>query len=343
MLIYLFIAVTPFFLHLAFITAEDRVAKKLFIATGIGVTLLIGLRDQIGSDWGAYLAWYEFARDNDFLTTMLASDPGYMALNWFLAQFDLTIYAVNTFCALIFCIGVFSYCAKEPLPWLALILAIPYLVLVVAMNYTRQSVAIGLFLYSLLACRSGSLWKAIAFLVGAVLFHKSAIVFSYILFFQRKRSPLVMLLLSSTCIFFGYVMLQESFGMVVTQYIELQMSSEGALYRTVLNVFFAIIFICFIRKNSLYSSDASVLFSFSIVAIFSLLLVSSASTFVDRLSLYLAPLQLSVLPRLISSYRNRYTLFVAALCLSAFSLLFIWIFGTYSPNATAFIPYKFIF
>jgi hypothetical protein len=44
-----------------------------------------------------------------------------------------------------------SFCRTQPRPWLALTLAFPYLVVVVAMGYTRQGVAIGLEMLALLA------------------------------------------------------------------------------------------------------------------------------------------------------------------------------------------------
>ncbi len=324
-------------------TLERSPAKFAFIVTGILVILLVGLRHEIGPDWDNYVAWYKFAQDNDLFTTAFASDPGYMTLNWILAQLDLSIYAVNVLCALVFSLGLFRYCAKEPLPWLALLLATPYFIIVVAMNYTRQSVAIGLFLCSLLACRSGNTWRAIAFLVFATLFHKSVIVFAFILALQNKISLPRLFLIFAGSIFLGYVMLEPLFDMILKQYIEFPMESGGALFRVALNGSFAVLFILFVRKSPSFRSDANLLFSFSLLSIVALLFVDIASTFVDRLSLYLMPLQLSVLPRLISLHQDNFTKHIAALGVGCFSFFTLWIFMIYSPNAPAFVPYKFIF
>ena len=39
---------------------------------------------------------------------------------------------------------------RQPMPWLGLLVAIPYLVIVVGMGYSRQAIALGLFYWHLL-------------------------------------------------------------------------------------------------------------------------------------------------------------------------------------------------
>ncbi len=44
--------------------------------------------------------------------------------------------------------GLVQFCRKQPLPWLALAVAAPFIIIVVGMGYTRQSVALGFILLS---------------------------------------------------------------------------------------------------------------------------------------------------------------------------------------------------
>ena len=70
-------------------------------------------------------------------------------LNWLAARTELGPYFVNTVCAALFAWGLVVFCRAQPRPWLALVVAVPYLVTVVAMGYTRQGTAIGLAMLAL--------------------------------------------------------------------------------------------------------------------------------------------------------------------------------------------------
>ena len=59
----------------------------------------------------------------------------------------------------IFAIGLVVFCRNLPRPWLALAVAVPYLVIVVAMGYSRQGVALGLAMLGLVALgKKGTGW-----------------------------------------------------------------------------------------------------------------------------------------------------------------------------------------
>jgi hypothetical protein len=64
----------------------------------------------------------------------------------------------------------------QPRPWLALTLAFPYLVMVVAMGYTRQAVAIGVECLALLALERDRLLVFLGWIALAATFHKTALV-----------------------------------------------------------------------------------------------------------------------------------------------------------------------
>src|SRR5690606_26538366 len=123
----------------------------VWIIFGFVLTICIGLRYQVGGDWYNYMGHLAAAQGQSWYALATQSDPGYKLLNRLSLSLGWDIYGVNTIAALIFSIGLIAFCRRLPRPWLAAAVAIPYLVIVVAMGYTRQGIALGLSLLGLLA------------------------------------------------------------------------------------------------------------------------------------------------------------------------------------------------
>lgn len=79
-----------------------------------------------------------------------------------------------TVCAAIFVIGLAKFALRQPNPWLVLI-AVPYLIIVVAMGYTRQAAAIGLVMWGLATFDRGRVRQFAVAVLAAVTFHFTAI------------------------------------------------------------------------------------------------------------------------------------------------------------------------
>ena len=115
-----------------------RIARSALLALGVFLTLLIGLRDQVGGDWFSYLPYIARSTGLTLVDVFLESDPGYGLFNWIGANLGGSVFLVNTLCGLVFTIGLLAFCRSQPRPLLALTLAFPYLVTVVAMGYSRR-------------------------------------------------------------------------------------------------------------------------------------------------------------------------------------------------------------
>ena len=139
----------------------DKLVNAIpWVTVGLLCFLMIGLRYKVGGDWDNYLTYLDHARPREFsigdtLQTAWGNATGYMLLSWIVIQLGMGIYAVNIVCAAIFTVGLMKYCRNQPMPWVALAAAVPYMVYGVAMGYTRQSVAIGFFLWGLSFLREG--------------------------------------------------------------------------------------------------------------------------------------------------------------------------------------------
>ncbi len=72
--------------------------------------------------------------------------------------------------------GVVRFSRAQPLPWLSLLVAIPYLIIVVSMGYTRQSAALGLLLIGLVSLGNGHMRWFVLWVMLAATFHKSAVL-----------------------------------------------------------------------------------------------------------------------------------------------------------------------
>ena len=128
-------------------------------AIWLSTALLIGLRDEVGGDWGNYFRYLSDVAGRDLDDVIQMGDPGYEVLNWISVQIDWGIYGVNLMCGVFFATGLVVFCRHQRLPWLALAVAVPYLLIVVAMGYSRQGVALGIAMLGLTALGRGStLW-----------------------------------------------------------------------------------------------------------------------------------------------------------------------------------------
>lgn len=162
-------------------------SNHIFFACFVVVlSLIIGLRFEVGPDWFLYVSNMEIYSEFSFANFFLVSDPGYALLNSIALDLNFGIWFPNLLCGIIFCYGLFVTCKKTPNPWLALTIAIPYAVMVMSMNYTRQAAAFGFFLLAINHADDNRLRPLI--LMGlATLFHKSAIIgFPIIILTHRK-------------------------------------------------------------------------------------------------------------------------------------------------------------
>ncbi|MBF0613979.1 MAG: EpsG family protein [Magnetococcales bacterium] len=353
MIIYwlLFLFIACFALLEQFDTKKARFRLLLTVfwnAVAVIFVLIMGFRYEVGADWYSYLEHLEFARNNDlFEVIYVQKDPAYATLNWIGANFFGDIYFVNTVCAIIFIWGVFKFCSNQPLRWLALAVATPYLIFVVGMGYTRQGVALALVMASLLFMQAGSVWGFVFFVLIASTFHKvSIILIAFVLFVFTDR----VLLMIPLAFLGGFVMfavfLQESLEMMIDVYIGTEFASSGALTRLIMNAIPAILFLMFRLRFKLfenkYTYNLWMVLSWSAILLLCVLDFSPSSTLIDRLAVYLLPIQIYIFSRLPyvfgGSSRVLSLGIVIGLLVYSAAIQFVWF--KFAVNAYAWLPYK---
>jgi hypothetical protein len=324
-----------------------RIASTTVLGLGIFLTLLIGLRDQVGGDWFSYFPYLDRSVGLPFSDIFQEEEPGYGLVNWIAANWGGSVYLVNTICGLIFSIGLLQFCRAQPRPWLALTLAFPYLITVVAMGYTRQGVAIGLEMIALLALQRDRLLQFLAWIALAATFHRPVLVLLLLpastLSGSLRFSQLIRLILLFGAAFGLYsAVIAPDLDYYVQGYIEAEYQSQGALIRVVLCLLPALAFL-FHRRRFQLSPDVQRIWTLisilAVVAAVGLFTVAS-STAVDRLALYLIPLQIFVGSRIpdtrllgiTSSNWNQ------LLILFSFSVLIVWLL--FAAHASRWLPYR---
>jgi hypothetical protein len=310
----------------------------------LSLTLLIGLRVEVGGDWFNYLGYLERIRYYKFPEVFELSDPGYQFVNWLSVQFGWDIWGVNLFCGLVFSTGLVVFCRSLSRPWLALTVAVPYLVTVVAMGYTRQGVALGLAMFGLVALgRKNTFWFVFWVVLGAT-FHKSAVLLLPIAALAATRNKYFTTFWVGLAAVLAYVvLLQDEVDALYQNYIIAEYESQGALIRTAMNAVPAFILLIWRKRFRLAEGEAPLWrwFAYISLTFVAVLLATPATTAVDRVGLYMLPLQLVVfahLPEVLGGSPKSRAILVLGVVTYYGLVHFVWL--NFASHAFAWLPYR---
>ena len=311
------------------------------------IALMIGLRHQVGGDWANYLGNIEGTASLTLSETFAISrgDPADCLLKWIASQSGFGIYLVNSVYAMLFTWGLLTFCRMQPRPWLALTVAVPYLITVVAMGYSRQGVAIGLVMLGLATLENKGVLKFVLWVALAAIFHKSAIILVPLAVVAGTRRRLLTLFWVgvTAALLFG-LLLQEHLDNLVSGYITDQYESSGAAIRVAMNALPAALFLLFRKRFRLPPAQRSfwTWMAWSALAFVVLLYVSPSSTAVDRVALYWIPLQLFVwsrIPDAMGRPAGANAVWVYAVVGYSAVVYFVWLF--FATYAYLWLPYQF--
>jgi len=324
------------------------------------LVLMIGLRHQVGGDWGRHLINLDIIAEASMAEALaIGLDPSNIILNWLATQWGGGVYFVNTVCAAIFAWGLVVYCRSMPLPWLALTVAVPYLVVVVAMGYTRQGGAIGLAMLGMVALGRGRVFRYVLWIALAASFHKSAVIMIPLaIFFGSGRTRLHSVLVAGVVLLLFRLLyelqlmdslelpLMYSFKYLISTYLEYNIyQSSGAAIRVAMNALPAAVFLIFRNRFNLLPAQRGFWTWMALcgVAFVALLAISpSSSTAVDRVALYWIPLQLFVwshLPVALGRPGRASLRWVRYIVIYSATVQFGWLF--FAQTAFAWLPYQF--
>lgn len=307
--------------------------------------VFIGLRHNVGMDWNNYLRMIEKANGVDFLYALSIAEPGYALILWISGQAGWGVYSANLAAAAIMLYGLFRYAKQTPSPWIALLAALPFLVIVTGMSAARQAMAIGVLLWLVATWSNSSTFKRTIMIFLAASFHMSAIIFLIFVAFNANIRPS---LKASFGIFMSAVaiyILQSSgqadyydslYGSGQTEVTQ----SSGALFHVLFNAGPALI--CFLlgrRARNILLYDP-LHFQFAIAALLLIPLALVFSTAAYRVNLYFFPVALSFFSRVPLLFHDaRYRLFIRCI-ISVFFLFYLWFWLSAANSAIAYKNYR---
>lgn len=310
----------------------------------LGLTVVIGFRYEVGGDWFNYFRYIETAERLALAEAFAREDPGYWLLNLISVQLGWGITGVNVLSGFIFSAGLVLFCRNCPRPWLALTVAMPYLVIVVGMGYARQAVALGLCLIAFLALERRRYLKFLIWVLLAATFHKSAALLIPLAGVTATRNRWIIAGLSVLLLLGAYyTLILDSVDRLLTQYVDAELQSYGAKVRLFMNAVPGALFLMY-RNRIRFSEEQYKLWrNFSIISIFMLLAlyVTPYSTALDRMALYILPLQMIVFSRLpdLVCRSGQMKAAVGLGIISYYALvLFVWL--NFAVHAFAWVPYR---
>ena len=366
---YWFMFSIPVLMSILPIKFNNSLNYRLLLTYAFICVLFIGFRFGVGGDWIRYLQMSNIAYNMNFLDFIIPDkfiytqeqlesmrweklqelrlgiyNPGFLIIIWISQHIGLDVLGLNLLCASVFMFGLHKLCKTQPYPWLAYVVAFPYLITVVAMGYVRQSFVIGIAFWCFSIWQKNEKYHEIKIIILALIgitFHKSLLlilflttirnkgkVINYKYFFLVLPLALLIFILSPTIIetIIGYLKEETLF-------------SKGAFIRLLMNIPPCLLLIYFYRNFKEFG-DRRLWTLISFFSIIAFLASSYASTFIDRLGLYLISLQIVVysrIPLFINNVNVR-KLFIYAICTFYFLVLFVWL--NYSDSSWAWIPYK---
>lgn len=315
-----------------------------FLVASVFTVLLIGLRFRVGGDWEAYMRMYDDISLLALPDGMRVTDPAYALINWVAARSDLGIGLVNLVCAGVFTGGIATLAWRTPNPALAMLIAVPYLVIVVAMGYTRQAAAIGVVCFAVATGSERRTVRLVVLIGIAALLHKTAIlILPIVLRPVIQRNMLFGILGGLVFIVLFGALLRGSSDQLINSYVQGDYNSQGALVRILMNIGPACIYLILHKKMELSKLQHDFWMSCSILALVSVigLVVASASSGIDRLALYLIPLQLVVyskLPYVFSKAGKSSPSILLGVIGYSLAVQYVWL--SYADNAFAWLPYR---
>lgn len=347
---YLLLFLYPLLGHLLRPRISENAETASWWALGFLWVLIIGFRIEVGCDWDGYLQLYnnffatgdfgDLTLQHSFWFTLFNWDAGYIFLTWASAKLGLGIYGINIACGTLIVCGLSAFCRKMPAPWLAWLIATPYFLTVVSMGYSRQATALGLFFWSLRFLLDDRRAYFVILVILATLFHKTAFFLLPLGFLPWPLHKSRLLILTLFPVVLAIIFLTPY---LFTSYIiSSPYHSDGAPIRAAMNALPALLLLLFRNHCRPEHSHPPVVHWMALAGIIGIALVWFATTAIDRLGLYLLPIQVYVWSYLpfapdigVRHFRFIATALVASIYAAA---LIVWLL--YAEHRECWLPYQ---
>ena len=317
-------------------------SRAAWIGAGLALILIIGTRRYVGADWSNYELQFYANASQTLIQSWRDTDIAYATASWLVYKSGLEIYGLNLVCAAILVVGVMTFASRQQDPWLALTVAVPYTLLVVGMGYTRQSAALGLEFFAITALADRRLVRFAIFAIAAVLFHKSAIVLLPLALLVNTGRPVLTatVLIATAVVGSRLAAYYADFDVLRSTYVDQRLSSDGTLARLLVASVSAVGFIIIAGNVPMSPLGRQIMVALSLATIALLSVSWTSSTAIDRVALYVFPVQMTFWGNVSRTLRPPQLAIVSRMaCVGAYGLfMFVWLGSSF--HAWYWLPYR---
>ena len=309
---------------------------------------IIGLRYDIGPDWFAYTTHFERYGNMAIGELIAEGEFGWSLLVLLVDETGWGMTGMTMIAAIVYCLGVFAIARVCQEPMLAVVAAVPYLSIAVAMSGMRQAMAMGFIFLILAKWYRWPLTAKLSLILLASTFHFSALALLAVVVFEARMSLIQRLVIA------GFITGVITYAVASTaarmdEYAKnygtggYAADAQGALFHVLLTAAPALVYFLFRRRWVKVYGRLPVIDLFAGVGVAALFFVFLFPTVTDRMTLYFAGVALIIqanLPRLWRTQFERYVVRAALIVLNVIAMSTFLFAGN---KAASFVPYASIY
>ena len=310
-LFYWSIFLPPIIASLNFISIKKKLSNSLYIFYFVFLALMVGTRLEVGGDWGIYLHnFFSNGTEFDIFNFKIRSDWGYEIFSYLIYANGFTIIHLNILAAFFSFYCLFLFSKQYNNKWLLLSIAYPYLIIIVFMGFSRQSLALSFIFLTLISANKGNYKLVLLYSILGILFHKSSLLYFLIILISSDKIIGILFknfILVTFIAFITFYSFSDMSNMIGVYLIKPEaFFSSGAFPRYLLTFIAAVIFLLNRKKFNFSNFEYRFCLFNSILVLFLSLLLIKYSTFVDRVLIYFIPFQILIFVNVayISKYKR---------------------------------------
>lgn len=307
--------------------------------------VLVGsLRFEVGADWLPYDSIYRDIEGGGLLYGFERIDPLFGALNWVSSRIGTGIYLVNGVCCFLLGYGTLLVARQFREPWMAITIAVPYLLIVIGFGYVRQAAAIGLILIAIDShVRQKRMRTLVCFGLAAGFHATSILVFPVVAGALIRRNPFLASLAGVLLAGLYYFVLAARLGLVQQNYENNDYESSGALVRLMMGLIPAVVILLRLRAFETNARARSIWLAFALanLGLLAAYSISTSTTAVDRIAQYFAVIQVVAYGefRGLTEVPNQMVI-LARMALIALAVAVQGVWLIYATHSVYWVPYK---
>lgn len=318
-------------------------SKKLLIANLIFVSIFIGFRESVGGDWYNYLNIYNESKNLDFFLNVYKRYGIYSFFGLTFGNLNIPVNFTNYIYSSIFIYGIYEFIKTDRNPYFSLIIFFPIFLIIVGMGFTRQSAAIGIYLYLISKMKFQPIFDMSLILFSIFLIHISA-VFCILPFFCKyifnKNNYNLIFIVIILIILFSTIFIEQIYFYIQYYIYKDVIYSVGAIPRIILCVIPSIIF--FYNFKFFKEKDNFIIWFFSAsisIIFFLLIMIKTTNPALDRFAFFLIPFQAYVYKELLENIKNEHILVFVKISLVVIYILIFIFWLKFAIHSKYWLPY----